>query len=122
MSFFNEIKMSSLAECCGVNGGQHLWEVTVPALHHTGPPLIIFLQQHATECLIHYTTVSLPSRHYTELCVLYHSRLFCLLSVQRVFSPRVRDDGSPQGIQHHRYVVTDNSVYIGDFNQNLKPS
>ncbi|KAF5902186.1 inactive phospholipase D5 isoform X1, partial [Clarias magur] len=30
----------------------------------------------------------------------------------RFFSPRVRDDGSPQGIHHHRYVVTDNSVYI----------
>ncbi|KAB5518314.1 hypothetical protein PHYPO_G00164290 [Pangasianodon hypophthalmus] len=32
----------------------------------------------------------------------------------RFFSPRVRDDGSPQGVHHHRYVVTDNSVYIGN--------
>ncbi|KAK3522887.1 hypothetical protein QTP86_006347 [Hemibagrus guttatus] len=32
----------------------------------------------------------------------------------RFFSPRVRDDGSAQGVQHHRYVVTDNSVYIGN--------
>ncbi|XP_046699428.1 inactive phospholipase D5 isoform X3 [Silurus meridionalis] len=32
----------------------------------------------------------------------------------RFFSPRVRDDGSPQDVHHHRYVVTDNSVYIGN--------
>ncbi|TSN95645.1 Inactive phospholipase D5 [Bagarius yarrelli] len=31
----------------------------------------------------------------------------------KFFSPRVREDGSCQGIQHHRYMVTDNSVYIG---------
>ncbi|XP_076872225.1 inactive phospholipase D5 isoform X2 [Brachyhypopomus gauderio] len=33
----------------------------------------------------------------------------------RVFSPRLRDDGNPQGINHHRYMVTDSSVYIGNF-------
>ncbi|XP_060773126.1 inactive phospholipase D5 [Neoarius graeffei] len=32
----------------------------------------------------------------------------------RFFSPRVQDDGSTQGIHHHRYVVTDNAVYIGN--------
>ncbi|XP_026883982.1 inactive phospholipase D5 isoform X2 [Electrophorus electricus] len=33
----------------------------------------------------------------------------------KFFSPRLRDDGSLQGINHHRYMVTDTSVYIGNF-------
>ncbi|XP_066517038.1 inactive phospholipase D5 [Hoplias malabaricus] len=33
----------------------------------------------------------------------------------RFFSPRLQEDGSIKGINHHRYMVTDNSVYIGNF-------
>ncbi|XP_027013745.1 inactive phospholipase D5 [Tachysurus fulvidraco] len=45
-----------------------------------------------------------------SLCVQTNS---CSMEA-KFFSPRVRDDGSAQGVQHHRYVVTDNSVYIGN--------
>ncbi|KAL7841796.1 hypothetical protein SRHO_G00254870 [Serrasalmus rhombeus] len=38
----------------------------------------------------------------------------CSMEV-RFFSPRLQEDGSLQGINHHRYMVTDNSVYIGNF-------
>ncbi|KAI4890966.1 hypothetical protein NFI96_031552, partial [Prochilodus magdalenae] len=37
----------------------------------------------------------------------------CSMEV-RFFSPRLHEDGSLQGINHHRYMVTDNSVYLGN--------
>ncbi|XP_072526848.1 inactive phospholipase D5-like isoform X2 [Salminus brasiliensis] len=38
----------------------------------------------------------------------------CSMEV-KFFSPRLLEDGSLSGINHHRYMVTDNSVYIGNF-------
>lgn len=86
------------------------------------------LQGESSNCFITPACCWLFSCNSTPLSVLFLTRLFlylhiasrfaamcvCLFSVQRFFSARVQDDGSTQGIHHHRYVVTDNAVYIGD--------
>lgn len=37
--------------------------------------------------------------------------------VQKFFNPRLQRDGSLQGINHNRFMVTDKSIYLGELTE-----
>lgn len=45
--------------------------------------------------------------------MIFASSFVCLVS-QRFFSHRTRGDDNKHGLNHNKYMVTDNSVYIGE--------
>lgn len=52
--------------------------------------------------------------------ILLHSNmLHVCVSVQKFFNPRVQRDGSLQGINHNRFMVTDRDIYLGELTDAL---